>query len=130
MARAENLQTLTGTAGSAVSIYRFIALAADGKYDHVGTADTGRPDSVSCEAAAADGDTFAHAPVSQPAIAKVEAGAAISVGDLVASDASGKAKTAAAAAAGNHVAGVALTAASADGEIIEVLLRPFQNAAS
>lgn len=129
MATAENLQTVTGIAGSAVSIYRFVALAADGKYDHVGGADA-RADGIAAETVAADLDVLPVAPVCQPAIALVEAGAAISRGDLVASDATGKGKTAAAAGAATYVQGIALEAASADGEIIRVQLNPFKNAAS
>ena len=130
MATAENLQTITATAGSAVPIYRFVALAADGKVDLQATADA-RVDGVSCEAATADGDLLAVAPVSQPATAKVEASAAISVGDLVAATVTtGKAKTAAAAGAATYVVGVAKTEATADGDIIEVWLNPFKNAAS
>lgn len=126
MARAENVQTLSGIAGEVLPIYRFVQLQADGKFDLVGVADT-RADMVTAEAAAADGDLLALQPCASPTIMKVEAGAAVSVGDLVASDATGKAKTAAAAATGQYSMGVAMTAASADGEIIEVLLHLSAN---
>lgn len=53
-------------------------------------------------------------------VSKCEAGAAVAAGDLVASDASGKCVT---ASTGNVVAGRAMSAASADGEIISVLLK-------
>jgi hypothetical protein len=130
MSTAENIQTLTGTAGSAVPIYRFVKLAADGKFDLQATADA-RVDGVSAEAASADTKLFAVAPVSQPGVMKVEASAAISVGDLVAATVTtGKAKTAASAGAATYVVGVAKTAATADGDIIEVWLNPFKNAAS
>lgn len=127
MARAENVQTLSATAGAVVRIYRFVQLQADGKFDEVGTAEA-RADGVSAEAVAADGDTFAMAQLQ--GIMLVEAGEAIAVGDLIASDDEGRAKTAAAAGAGNHSQGVALTAASAAGEIVEVLMQPRLNAAS
>jgi len=129
MATAENVQTLSGTAGEALPIYRFIHLMADGKFDLVDTDDL-RADGVTAEEVAADGDTFAYAPCAQPAVMKVEASAAISVGDLVAADgATGKAKTAASAGAGLYSCGVALTAATADEEIIEVLLHLSANQA-
>lgn len=57
-------------------------------------------------------------------IAKVEAGAAVSRGDQVTSDASGRAVT---AATGNNVAGKALQAAGAAGDIIEVYLHGGPN---
>lgn len=118
MARAENVQTLSAQAGAAVSIYRFVQLQADGKFDMVGSAQ-GRMDGVSAEAAAADLDIFAMAQLS--GIMKVEAGAAVAVGAVIASDASGRAITSV-DDGGNFACGVALTAASAAGEIIEVLL--------
>jgi len=129
MATAENVQTISATAGEALPIYRFVTLQADGKYDLTGTDDL-RADGVTAEVAAADGDLFALAPTPQPAIMKVEASAAISVGDLIAADGTaGKAKTAAAAGAGLYSLGVALSAAAADGEIIEVLLHLSANQA-
>ena len=128
MATAENVQTISATAGEALPIYRFVQLQADSKYDLVGTAEQ-RADGVTAEEVVADGDRFALAPTPQPAIMKVEAGAAITAGDLVASDATGKAKAAAAAGAGRYSCGVALTAATADLEIIEVLLHLSANQA-
>lgn len=127
MATAEGIKTLTAQAGAAVPIYRFVQLQADGKYDVVGSADV-RADGVSAEAASADLDIFAMAELQGKM--KVEASAAISVGDLVAATTAGKAKTAASAGAETYVAGVARTAATADGEIIEVQLHLFKNNAS
>lgn len=128
MATAENLQTLSATAGAQVRIYRFVQLQTDGKYDEVGSAEA-RADGVAAEAAAADGDLFAMAPCSQPAIAKVEAGEAIAVGDLISSDNQGRAKTAAAAGSGRYSLGVAKTACSNAGEIVEVQLHMSANQA-
>lgn len=129
MARAENVQTISATAGEALAIYRFVHLMADGKYDYVDTDDL-RSDGVTAEAAAADLATFALAPCSQPAIMKVEASEAIAVGDLIgANGADGKAKTAASAASGLYSLGVALTVAAADGDIIEVQLHMSANQA-
>lgn len=119
MATAELVETVTAQAGAAVSIYRFVQLQSDGKFDQVGTAQA-RADGVSAEAAAADEDHFAMA-VMKPCIMKVEAGAAVSVGDVVASDTSGRAITAV-ASAGNYKLGVALEEASAAGEVIRILL--------
>ena len=85
MARAENVQTISGVAGEALAIYRFVHLMADGKFDYVDTDDL-RADGVTAEAASADLDVIAIAPTSQPAVMKVEASAAIAVGDLVAAD--------------------------------------------
>lgn len=53
-------------------------------------------------------------------ISQVVAGAPVPVGSLVASDANGKAKV---AASGEYVHGVALTAATADLQVISVLLK-------
>ena len=129
MARAENVQTISAQAGEALPIFRFVHLMADGKFDLVDTDDL-RADAVTAEAAAADLDTIAIAPTSQPAVMLVEASAAISVGDLVAADGgTGKAKTAASAGSGLYSCGVAMTAAAADGEIIEVLLHLSANQA-
>ena len=127
MATAEGIKTLTAQAGAAVPIYRFVQLQSDGKYDVTGSADI-RADGVSAEAAAADLDIFAMAELQGKM--KVEASAAISVGDLVAATTAGKAKTAASAGAATYVCGVALTAAAADEEIIVVQLHLFKNNAS
>lgn len=51
--------------------------------------------------------------------AKVEASAAISVGDEVGSAADGKARS---AQSGDHIAGVCLVAASADGDLCSVVM--------
>lgn len=128
MATADNVQTISAQAGEALPIYRFVYLQADGKYDLVDTDDL-RADGVTAEEVAADLDIFALAPCSQPAVMKVEAEAAITVGDLVAAAALGKAKTAASAGSGLYSCGVALSAAAADGEIIEVLMHLSANQA-
>lgn len=127
MATAENAQTITAQAGEALAIYRFVHLMADGKFDYVDTDDL-RADGVTAEAAAADLDIFALVPCGQPAVMKVEAGEAIAVGGLVAADGgTGKAIVPAAAGAAQFTLGVAKTAATADGDIIEVLLHLAAN---
>lgn len=120
MATSQHALPVTLTAGSAISIYRFVAVAADGKVDHVGSAN-GRGDGVAAAAAAADGDSV---PVITNAgsIVKVEAGAAVTRGALVASDNVGRAIDGT-DAGGNFRMGIALQAASAAGEIIEVLFQ-------
>ena len=129
MATAENVQTLSGTAGEALPIYRFIILQTDGKYDLAKTDDL-RVDGVTAEEVVADGDTFAFAPCNQPAVMKVETSEAIAVGDLVACNGTdGKAKTAAAAGAGLYSCGVARTVALNADEIIEVQLHMSANQA-
>lgn len=118
MATYQGVQTVSRTAGSAISIYRFVAFASgDSKYDHVGSAQA-RMDGISAEGVAADGDVFPMV-IPNGAICKVEAGDAVSVGATVASDSSGRAITAV-SGAGNWTAGIALTAAAAAGEIIEI----------
>lgn len=131
MARAENVQTISGTAGEALPIYRFVQLQSDGKFDLGGASgDDERMDAVTAQAAAADGDTVALQPLSSPTIMKVEAGEAITVGALVAAaQTTGKALVASAAGSGRYSCGVALTAAADDGDIIEVLLHSCANQA-
>jgi hypothetical protein len=128
MARAENVQTISATAGEALPIYRFVTLQSDGKFDLTDTTDL-RADGVTCEEVAADGDTFAMAPCSQPAVMKVTAGETIAVGDLIAAEGgSGKALVASAAGTGQYSLGVALTGGDED-EVIEVLLHLSANQA-
>lgn len=125
MATAENVQTLTGTAGEAIPLYRFVSLQSDGKYDvgGAGGTDDFLADGVSATAAAADGDLFTLAPCGQPAIMLVEAAEVIARGALVGAEgATGKALTANAVGASKYSHGRALEAAAADGDIIPVLL--------
>lgn len=68
-----------------------------------------------------DGAIAAHVPVDVLGTAVVEAGAAVAAGDTVKSDASGRAITWAVSGA---KVGVALQAATAAGQFIEVLLIP------
>lgn len=107
---------ITGIAGTAIEPYRFVALAADGEYDHAG--DSARMDGVSGEGVAA-GVAF---PINVPdgAIVKVEAGAAVVVGTKVVSDATGRAVTDANPGVGGYWGGIAKSAAGAAGDVIEV----------
>lgn len=124
MAVSESTKNVSAIAGSAISLGRFVALAADGKYDHAGA--QGRADGVSAEGGAADGEVFPMALMQ--GLMKVEAGAAVSVGDQVASDATGRV-IAHVDTAGNYILGEARSAAGAAGEFIEVLLSKHQDGA-
>jgi hypothetical protein len=126
MATFQRLGTVSVIAGSAVSLYRFVALAADGKFDHVGSAQ-GRADGVAAQAAAADGDAFAMQPL-DGSIMKVEAGAPVTRGAQIASDNVGRVIDHV-TTAGNHILGVALDAAGAAGEIIRVQVYRGQDGA-
>lgn len=117
MAFYEKTSATTGIAGSAVSIGRFVALAADGQYDHVAVAQ-GDVDGICGETQATVGNTFPLIPL-DGAMAKVEAGAAVAVGDLVASDNVGRAITHV-AAVDNVACGRAITAANNAGEFITI----------
>ncbi|KKL25066.1 hypothetical protein LCGC14_2409020, partial [marine sediment metagenome] len=82
---------------------------------------------VSASASAADLDAIAMAlPLG---IIKVEAGAAVSVGDKVTTDSTGRAITHV-SGAGGWIAGFALDAAGAPGEIIRVLTQVTQDGAT
>lgn len=118
MSRAEAIRTVSVVAGAAVDIYRFVQLQTDGYFDKVGTAQA-RMDGVAAQEAEAAGDVIAMA--LPQGIMKVEAGDAVSVGDVIASDNAGRAITSV-DSGGNFACGVALTAATAAGDIIEVLM--------
>lgn len=117
MATYESCRSITAKAGTAVSIGRFVVRAADGMYDHVGTAQ-GDVDGICGESQATVGDVFPMI-VPDGGVAKVEAGAAIADGDLIASDNVGRAITHV-AAVDNVACGRAMGAASAAGEFISI----------
>lgn len=119
MAREEAVRSVTVVAGSAVTLYRFVSVAADGEVDHVATAGL-MPDGVALEAASAQGKTL---PIALPdgAIVKVECGGNISRGDLIESNASGQAITFP-ATVGHVSCGKALEA-GASGRVISVLFK-------
>lgn len=117
MSTYQTPRTVSVIAGSAITVYRFVAQATnDSKYDHVGTAQA-RMDGISAEGVGADGNVFGMI-VPDGAFVKVEAGATIAVGDLIASDATGKAIVHV-STINNYVAGVAIKAA-ASGDITEI----------
>ncbi len=124
MATYENLTTLTGEVGTAVTIYRLVSLAADGAYDHTGAG--AEPHGVCAETVATVGAAFPFvAPTGT--IVKVEASAAISVGAKLEAAAAGKVVTGANPGVGDYWVGTALTAAAADGDIIEMLFTVDQD---
>jgi hypothetical protein len=101
-------------AGSVVSQHRFVTLASDGQVDHTGAG--AQADGVSQD----DGGTAAGRAVGLMllgGITKVEAGAAVTRGAEVASDASGRAV---AAVTGDRILGRAWEAASGAGVKITV----------
>lgn len=128
MATFERLAPISVQAGAVVRIYRFVQLQTDGKYDEVGVAQA-RADGVACQAASADGKMFAMEPLPSSGLAKLEAGAALTVGAQVASDNQGRA-IAHVSGAGNYILGVCRKAAAGAGEIIEVQLAQHQDGAT
>lgn len=117
MSTTQGVKTVSVRAGSAVSIYRWVALdPADGQYDHVGTAQA-RMDGVSMMAQPTVDGAFPMA-VDNGAIVKVECGGTVAAGADVGSDNVGRAITAV-SGVGNYVGGRALEAGVL-GQIIEV----------
>lgn len=106
-------------AGSDLSAsqYHFVSVAADGQVDATG--DGAMADGVLLNDPAAAGRP---ATVCVSGFVKVKAGAAITRGDYIASDASGKAV--AATTTGDVILGTALEAATADGDIISIIFAP------
>ena len=105
-------------AGAAIAAYRLVEVKANDNEAHQAAADTAKLVGVNGRSAAASGDTV---DVAVAGIAQVEAGAAVTRGDLVTADANGKATPT--AAAGKRVVGVAMASAVA-GDIFDVLLSP------
>lgn len=118
MSLSENIRCLSKKAGVALTIFRYVTLQTDGEYDTTGAG--GLIDGIAGETVAV-GKQFGMI-VPDGGEAKVEAGAAVSVGDLLESDASGKAITAS-TGLGKGQGGRALSAAAADGDIITVEFR-------
>lgn len=117
MATAQDVRTVSVTAGAAIRLYRFVQLQTSGKFIEVGVAQA-RADGVCAQAAAGDLSNFAMALPS--GIMKVELGATVTAGQLVASDNQGRAIVSV-DADGNFLLGVCHVG-GASGEIGEVLL--------
>ena len=122
MSQSNQLNAVTLIAGSAVSIYRYLAVAADGKVDHAGAA--GVVHGMSGDSADADRDALTV--VLPMGIMKMEAGAAVTRGAQQASDSTGRTVDHS-NGAGNYITGVALDAAAGAGEIIRVLMGVHQD---
>ena len=116
MATYESARSITGIVGSAITEYRFVTLAADGQYDHSASAQ-GNVDGISGETVATVGRDFPLI-VADGGLSKIEAGATVAVGDLVATDTVGRAITHV-AAVDNVAVGRARTG-GAIGEIISI----------
>ena len=118
MAQYENYKVISLVAQSAIASSGVCVEAnAAGAFNcSTANADTDRPLGVSMEAAAAAGDAVG---VAIAGIVVVTSGAAIAIGDQVAPDAAGKART---AASGDSMCGTALQAASGADESISILL--------
>lgn len=119
MSTYEGVKTLSGEAGSSVTIYRVITHASDGQMDHVADA-TVKPVGVAAETVTTVGQALAFA-VPNGAIVKMEASAAIAVGASLeaAGDGTGRVLTHT-SGVGDYIVGTARTAAAAAGDIIEV----------
>lgn len=111
----ENTESISLTASAAIAQYRFVSVGANGRIAQSGAGVD--PHAVSAEAATAAGQVINVFELSGKV--EVEAGAAVTAGVEVASDATGRAV---AATSGNEVGGVALESASAAGERITVLM--------
>ena len=116
MATKNALHTISVEAGQDLSAnqYYFVAMASDGQVDPAG--DGALALGVLQDDPAAAGRAASVAIGGQT---KVVAGGAITAGDQVASDANGKAVT---AATGDNVLGIATQTANADGDIISIVL--------
>lgn len=118
MAYEQSLMNVTAKAGSAINKYYFMELSTstEGQVDECNAA-TDKAYGVSQNSASASGESV---DVMVKGITKVTAGAAISLGDYVGPNSSGKAVTK--SVAGQRARGIALEAAGADGDIITILL--------
>ena len=104
------------TAGAVIAAYRFVEVKTNDREAHQASGDTAKIVGANGRGAVASGET---ADIAIAGVAPVEAGAAVTRGDLVTADADGKA--APTAAAGKRIGGVAMASAVA-GDIFDVLL--------
>lgn len=109
-------------AGAAISQFRAVVLDSTAGQVVAGSAITGLCIGASLVEATAAGDPM---PVQTQGIAKLTASAAISLGAEVMITGSGSGKVSTASGATAVSLGIALEAATADGDIISVLLRPM-----
>ncbi len=109
---------ISQSAGAAITTNRFVKIGASDNTVILAAASTDISIGVAKLAAAASGDPV---PVQVDGVARVEAGAAVTLGALVMADSVGRAID---ATATNRPLGIALEAAAAAGVIISVLLKP------
>ena len=117
MALSTSSQAVTSIAGEALTIYRYVSLQTDGKFDISGAAE--EIDGICGMTVAADLDAFPRV-IPNGGTCKVEAGAAITLGDKLESDSTGRAITHT-TGVGDGTGGTALTAAGAAGDIIDII---------
>lgn len=87
---SQNVDLVSGEAGSACTIFRFVVLASDKQYDMVAVADA-EADGVCAETQATVGASMPVATLKQGAVLKIELGATLSAGAVIASNNAGKA---------------------------------------
>lgn len=114
------LLTKSALADAAIVKNRFVKLTATG----IAAATAGTDKIYGVLNADVDAATGETVPVTVVGTAKVTASAAIAIGDSVTATTAGKAITT--TTAGNVVRGIALTAAAADGDVIEIMLTYFK----
>jgi len=115
---SQNVDLISGEAGSACTIYRFVVLATDKQWDMVAGAQ-GEADGVCAESQATVGGSMPVATLKQGSILKIELGASLSAGAVIASDTSGKA-IAAVSGAGSYRLGRLIDGGSS-GDIVRFL---------
>jgi len=116
MSQYVDTNTKTFEADAAIALYARVKMDADGKITTAGIGD--RDIGIACREAFAAGDKIPVKLRSGAGTHKMIASAAMTVGDLAYSAASGKIG---ASASGAYLLGTVLETASADGNIIEVL---------
>ena len=112
--------TRTFTAGAAVSAHALVKLSS-GKVVHNTATATDDPVGIAEYAAAADGDDLAVRLINTDGTVEIVAAGAITSGAVVYAADAGKVQALPAAAATYRQIGIALEAAGADGDIIEIL---------
>ena len=104
-------------AGAAIAAYRFVEVKANDNEAHQAASNAAKIVGTSGRSAIGSGET---ADVAVAGISEIQAGAAVTRGDLLTSDANGKAIP---AAAGQRIGGIAMAIAVAE-DIFDILLSP------
>jgi len=121
MSAEQNVKLFSGEAHTACTIYRFVVRDATTKQFDMVSGAQGEMDGIAAETVSVVGQSLPIVMMNAGTIAKIESGAAISAGAVLASDSSGRAITAV-SGAGNWEAGKAIDAASGAGEIIRFMV--------